>query len=99
MPFKKGDERINRDGRKRGKPNRTTEQLRQLVQSFIETNIEDIQDQYDLLEAKDKLLFLEKLLKVVLPPPIISLEQLSEEDIERLINKLRDDQKSQNTGT
>lgn len=93
MPFKKGDERINRDGRKKGKPNRTTEQLRALVQNFIEANIDDIQSQYDQLEAKDKLLFLEKLLKVVLPPPIVSLEQLSEEDIERLINKLRDEQK------
>jgi len=90
--FQKGDANINRKGRPKGTPSRTTEELRKLVQSFIEANIEDVQAQYDVLEAKDKLLFLEKLLKIVLPPPIVSLEQLSEQDLQTLINKLKNEQ-------
>jgi len=91
MGLRKGQTN-NKAGRKPGVPNKTTEELRKLVQSFIEANIEDVQAQYDLLEAKDKLLFLEKLLKIVLPPPIISLEQLSEADLQTLINKLKNEQ-------
>ncbi len=64
--FKKGQSG-NEKGRKPGIPNKTTEQLRQAVQVFIENNIEELQSNFDLLEPKEKLIFIEKILRFVLP--------------------------------
>lgn len=54
-------------GRKKGIPNKTTEELRDTVQAFIENNIDGIQENFDLLEPKEKLLFIEKMLNYSLP--------------------------------
>ena len=58
---------VKTGGRELGTPNRSTEQLRQTVQVFIENNIEGMQTNFDQLEAKDKLLFIEKMLNYSLP--------------------------------
>jgi len=54
-------------GRVQGTPNRSTDELRQTIQSFIENNLENLQINFELLEAKDKLMFLEKMLQYSLP--------------------------------
>jgi len=97
MGLRKGQTN-NKAGRPPGVPNRTTEQLRALVQSFIEANINDIQYQYDQLEAKDKLLFLEKMIKICLPPPIISLEQLTESQLDELLKRLTNENEKNSHG-
>ncbi|HAQ17770.1 MAG TPA: hypothetical protein DCR40_00890 [Prolixibacteraceae bacterium] len=57
----------NLNGRPKGSQNRSTEELRNTVQAFIESNIEGMQANFDQLEAKDKLLFIEKMLNYSLP--------------------------------
>jgi len=79
-------------GRKKGVPNKTTEELRSMVQLFIENNIERLQTDFDLLEPKDRLNFIERLLKMVVPAPISDLSQLSESDLDTLIDKLKKQQ-------
>ncbi len=88
-PFTKNDPRINRKGRPKGSPNKTVEEVRGLVQQFVENNLETLQADFEQLEPKDRLLFIERLLKHVLPSPIASLEQLSEQDLDILLDKLK----------
>ena len=87
--FTKGDPNINRAGRKKGKLNRSTEQLRKVLHEFIDENIEKLQADFDQLEPKERLIYLEKLLAHVLPKPIASLDQLSENDLDILLERLK----------
>ena len=75
----------NPNGRPKGKPNRSTDELRSLLQSFIDANIETMQADYDSLEPKDRLNFIERLLKHVLPAPLQELEKLTDEQLDTLI--------------
>ena len=86
--FKKGISG-NPAGRPKGVPNKTTEELRSLVKQFVAGNWEDIQSQYDALEPKEKLTFLERLLKHVLPAPLHDLEKLTDQQLDELITKLK----------
>jgi polyhydroxyalkanoate synthesis regulator protein len=89
MTFVKNDSRINRSGRKAGVQNKTTNELRMLVQDFIEDNLHTLQKSFDKLEDKDKLNFIEKLLKHVLPTPLSELERLTDEQLDILIHRLK----------
>lgn len=88
--FTKNDSRINRRGRKVGTANKTTQQLRALVQAFIENNVDDIQTLYDKLDERQKLQFFERMLRVVLPAPQEELQTLSDESIDKLIARLKE---------
>lgn len=66
MRFKKGQSG-NPQGRPPGTANKTTEAIRATVNKFISDNLPNIQAEYENLEAKDKLEFLNKLLAYVLP--------------------------------
>lgn len=79
----------NPNGRKKGVPNKSTNELRGLLQNFIEQNIEQLQADFNNLEPYQKLTILEKYLKFVLPPIINDLSQLSERDLDILIEKLK----------
>ena len=88
--FKKGaDTRRNTKGRPKGKPNRTTEQLRALLKTFVEGKIDELETIWRGLDAKEKINFLNMLLRHTLPPPINSIEQFSEHDLDVLIEKLK----------
>ncbi len=88
--FTKGyDPKRNIKGRPKGAKNRTTEQLRQLLLDFVNDNIEDLQASFDKLDHKDKLIFLERILKYVLPSPINELEKLTDEQLDEIIRKLK----------
>jgi hypothetical protein len=93
MPFKKGKSG-NPSGRRPNTPNKTSDQLRALLTSFIEANINDLQANYNQLEPKEKLICFERLIKMVLPPLLNNeLERLSEQDLDLLILKLKRDAK------
>lgn len=77
-------------GRKKGTPNRSTDELRNLLQSFINTNMETLQTDYDKLEPKDRLNFINSLLRHVLPAPLQELERLTDEQLDELINRLKE---------
>ena len=70
-------------GRQTGTPNRTTEQLRQSFQEFINVNIDTLQTEFEKLEPEKKLAFFEKIIRHVLPPPT-SFEKLSEDQLKQL---------------
>jgi hypothetical protein len=57
----------NINGRPKGSENKSTDKLRNTVLTFIENNIEGMQANFDQLEVKDKLMFLEKMLSYSLP--------------------------------
>ncbi len=81
--FKKG-QRGNPDGKKRGTANRTTEQMQGLIQSFVEDNWQKVQKDFNAMKPAERLSFLNSLLKLVLPPPIVP-EQLSEHQLQQLL--------------
>jgi len=94
MGLRKGNTN-NPNGRPKGKPNRSTEELRKVLHNFIDTNIEMLQADFDSLEPKDRLNYLEKLLAHVLPKPITSLDQLSESDLDILLERLKNQSNEQ----
>jgi hypothetical protein len=83
MPFKKGQSG-NKSGRPAGTPNKTPEEIRKLIQVFIEKNLPRIQKDFDLMKPNEKLMFLNSLLKHVLPAPV-TFDSLTEEQLDELI--------------
>jgi polyhydroxyalkanoate synthesis regulator protein len=76
-------------GRKPGTVNKSTDELRNLLQSFIDTNMKTMQADYDKLEPKDRLTFINNLLRHVLPAPLQVLERLTDEQLDELIERLK----------
>ena len=88
--FKPGsDPKRNTRGRPKGKQNRTTEAMRGVVADFISDNLPDLQNQYDSLKAAEKLQFIDRLLKHVLPAPLPDYELMSEKQFEQYIQTLK----------
>ena len=88
MPFTKGKSG-NPKGKKPGTKSRSAEEVRSFLLEFISDNLTTIQRQYDELEGKDKLLYLDRLFKHTIPPMITNLNQLNEDDLQILIDRLK----------
>jgi hypothetical protein len=83
----------NPSGRPRGIRSKTTEQLRRIIAKFLTANLTSIQADFNELKTpRERLAFIEKMLKFILPPPQDELMKLSDEDLDRLINKLKNRQ-------
>jgi len=79
----------NPNGRPKGTPNKSTDELRTLLQNFIDDNMETLQADFDKLEPKDRLNFIDRLLKHVMPAPLQELERLTDEQLDELITRLK----------
>ena len=93
--FKSGDPK--KGGRAKGTPNRTTEQLRGLIQSFIEDNWHKVQADFDAMKPSERLTFLNNLLRHVLPEPT-TFEKLSEDQLKQLHEYLLKKYTNEQTG-
>lgn len=92
MALKKGD-KLNPFGRPIGSKNKSTAEIRILIQQFVENNISSIQETFNELEAEKKLQFFDKMLNHILPKmqsvdAKIDLNNLTETQLEFLINSL-----------
>jgi len=54
-------------GRSKGTPNKATQELREALNDFIESNIERIKTDFESLEPKDRVKLFSELLQYVLP--------------------------------
>lgn len=92
MGLKKGMTN-NKSGRPKGSRNKYTVDLREKVNELIEVNFETIQTDIDSLESRDRLMFIEKLLKYCLPT-LQSVEsktdfsELTDSQLEQIINSI-----------
>lgn len=77
---RKGGVRINA-GRKAGTPNKLTGEIKEILSAFLVKNIGDIQKRYDALDDRDKIYFIEKLLKYFLPTHLDSKVDLTEKQV------------------
>lgn len=83
----------NPNGRKKGVPNKTTKDLREWVNTFLDRNTKQIEADWKALDPKERVLLFEKLLKYSLPTLQATkieteFDKLSEEELDDLINEL-----------
>ena len=78
-------------GRKLGTPNKTTAEIKEMINQFISGAIDDLQKNYEKLDPEKKLQFFRDLLKFVLPTQNqaeININSLSDTELDRLCNNL-----------
>jgi hypothetical protein len=77
MPFKKQDKNINRNGRTKGTPNKTTKEIKDLLRNLFSDNLEYIANYTTDFTTYDRL----QLMKMLLPY-VVSVEKTQSEQIE-----------------
>ena len=94
MAFKKGVSG-NPAGRPKGSGNRATSDLRASIQAFLDKNWPNVQKEFNKLEPKEKLAFMDKMLSYSLPKlqsveldADVELNHLSDQKIDSIIEKL-----------
>jgi hypothetical protein len=69
MAQKKG-QTGNPNGRPKGTPNKTTAEMKETIQLFIELNFEQIQKDFAILEPRERVTLYERMLKYVIPSKV-----------------------------
>lgn len=65
--FQKGDKRPEKAGRKKGTPNRTTEQIREYIKDIVDGELKTLPEDLKLMNKFQKWQILEKVTKYFLP--------------------------------
>lgn len=92
--FEKGN--THGKGRPKGSKNRTNEKIRNAFLKFVSNNVDEMQESFELLEPKERFKVLLDVTKFILPT-LKSIEygnvldELSEEDFQTLIEKLKEE--------
>jgi DNA-binding transcriptional regulator/RsmH inhibitor MraZ len=91
----------NPAGRKKGVGNRTTEEVRTLLQSFFESNWESLQQDFKKLKPYERWNYAEKLLRHFLPAMKtiemdVDLNRLSDSQVNAIINEILNNSKNEN---
>lgn len=91
--LKKG-ETANPNGRPKGTPNKVTTDLRQSITDFLNENWEQVKQDFEQLTPKDRLMFIEKLLKYSVPALQatsldIDFNKMTDEQLDLIIEKLK----------
>lgn len=81
-------------GRQAGTPNKVTTDLRQSIQAFLDANWPQVQKEFNALEAKDKLQFIDKMLAYSLPKLqatslTMDFERLTDDQLDVIIENLK----------
>jgi len=90
MGLKKGMTN-NPNGRPAGSQNKSTVEIKNILTEFISKNIETLQNDYDSLEPKERLIFIEKLLKYIIPTKTtneIDISKMSDEEVDKLAESI-----------
>ena len=82
-------------GRQKGTPNRVTAELRQWVARLIDANREQLEEDIQLLDSKERLDVIEKYMQYVLPRrqavrADVSVDELTDEQIDTIVARLAD---------
>lgn len=91
MPRLKGTAKTG--GRKKGTPNKATNDMRKWLKSFLDQNQEQIEKDFKALEPKERIQAFERLLQYTLPKmqtmdANIELDALSEDNLNTIIENL-----------
>lgn len=89
MGRKKGTPKTG--GRKKGTPNKVTTTQREWLARLIDNNRERIEQDINLLEPKDRLMMLERLMQYVLPKQHstrMDFDRLTDTEIDDIVNEI-----------
>jgi len=67
MAFKENDSSINRNGRPKGTPNKTTTEIKERFQLLLENNIDRLQSDFDKLQPNERIRYFLDLASFVVP--------------------------------
>lgn len=67
MPFEKNDKNINTKGRTKGVPNKTTHEMKTLLLSVFQNNLDEILSKQDELTLNERLALNKTLLPYIIP--------------------------------
>ena len=96
MSFEIGHKKVG--GRKTGEPNRSTKEIRSLLRAFVEKEIEVLPQTFNGIRSPERRLeLIIKLLPFVVPKAQeISLEMLSDNKLDYLVNTLKYESEREN---
>mgnify|MGYP003351999562 CR=1 FL=1 len=86
MPFKPNDKNINRNGRTKGTPNKTTSQLRETIELIQTKNLHFILEHLCNLTLKERLQLNRDLLPFIVPK-YATINEVEKNDFEQILQE------------